>query len=53
MLPETVQLNPGKLEIEFSGCEDLLSKLFSLAQAAANDYEAFQKASEQSVGRPQ
>jgi hypothetical protein len=31
--------------VEFSGCEDLLSQLFSLAQAAANDFAAFQAAS--------
>jgi hypothetical protein len=46
MLPETVHLKPGRLEIEFSGCADLLSKLFTLAQAAANDYQAFQRASD-------
>ena len=46
MLPDTVHLAPGKLEVEFSGCGDLLSKLFTLAQAAANDYEGFQKASD-------
>ena len=45
MLPNAVHLEPGKLEVEFSGCEDLLTKLFTLAQAAANDYEGFQKAS--------
>ena len=46
MLPNAVHLEPGKLEVEFSGCEDLLTKLFTLAQAAANDYEGFQKASD-------
>ncbi len=45
-LPEAVHLQPGRLEIEFSGSEDLLTKLFTLAQVAANDYEGFQKASE-------
>ena len=45
MLPDTVHLAPGKLEVEFSGCEDLLSKLFTLAQAAINDFDTFQKAS--------
>jgi len=44
-LPQTVHLKPGLLEVEFSGCEDLLSQLFSLAQAAANDFAAFQAAS--------
>ena len=44
-LPETVHLNPGKLEIEFSGCEDLLTKLFTLAQTAANDFAVFESVS--------
>jgi len=44
-LPETVHLNPGKLEIEFSGCEDLLTKLFTLAQTAANDFTVFESVS--------
>jgi hypothetical protein len=44
-LPETVHLNPGKLEIEFCDCEDLLTKLFTLAETAANDFTAFESAS--------
>jgi len=44
-LPETVHLTAGKLEIEFSGCEDLLTKLFTLAQTAANDFATFESAS--------
>jgi hypothetical protein len=44
ILPSAVHLAPGKLEVEFSGCEDLLSKLFTLAQAAINDFDNFQKA---------
>jgi hypothetical protein len=40
-LPESVHLEPGKLEIEFSGSQDLLAKLFALSQAAANDYDGF------------
>jgi hypothetical protein len=43
-----VQLRPGKLEIEFAGPEDLLRKLFALAQAVANDYSSFERAA---VGR--
>jgi hypothetical protein len=39
-----VQLRPGKLEIEFAGPEDLLRKLFALAQAVANDYAGFERA---------
>jgi hypothetical protein len=45
-LPEAVHLEPGRLEVEFSGCEDLLTKLFALAQTALNDFEGFQKVSE-------
>ena len=37
-----VELRPGRLEIEFSGPEDLLRKLFGLAQAVANDYAGFE-----------
>lgn len=40
-LPESVHLEPGKLEIDFSGSQDLLAKLFALSQAAANDYDGF------------
>jgi hypothetical protein len=50
-LPKAVHLGPGKLEVEFSGCEDLLTKLFTLAQAAANDYEGFQNASDGTASR--
>lgn len=42
-LPEGVGLSPGTLHIQFQTPEELLSKLFSLAQAIANDYEAFEK----------
>jgi hypothetical protein len=45
-LPEAVHLEPGRLLVEFSGCQDLLAKLFALAQAAANDYATFQTATE-------
>jgi hypothetical protein len=43
-LGSDVRLRPGKLEIEFAGAEDLLGKLFGLAQAALNDYAAFERA---------
>jgi hypothetical protein len=43
-LAPDVQLRPGKLEIEFAGAEDLLRKLFGLAQAVANDYGNFERA---------
>ena len=40
-LPAAVHLRPGKLEVEFSGCEDLVGKLFTVAQAALNDFDTF------------
>jgi len=42
-LPEGVGLSPGALHIRFQSPEELLSKLFALAQAIANDYAAFEK----------
>jgi len=41
-----VALEPGHLHITFSGTEDLLAKLFELAQAASNDYNRFCAAAE-------
>jgi len=38
-----VELRAGRLAIEFAGPEDLLRKLFALAQAVANDYAAFEE----------
>jgi hypothetical protein len=42
-LPAGVQLSPGALHIQFQSPEELLGKLFALAQAIANDYETFEK----------
>ncbi|MGA2579254.1 MAG: hypothetical protein ABSH24_24855 [Bryobacteraceae bacterium] len=42
-LPPGVGLSAGALHIQFQSPEDLLSKLFALAQAIANDYEAFEE----------
>jgi len=42
-LPPGVRLSPGALHIQFDSSEELLSKLFALAQAIANDYEAFER----------
>jgi hypothetical protein len=42
-LPVGVGLSPGALHIQFQSSEELLSKLFALAQAIANDYEGFEK----------
>jgi hypothetical protein len=41
----------GHLHIEFSGTEDLLTKLFELSQAAANDFDRFRAASEPAARR--
>lgn len=43
-LPPGVSLQPGILDIRFSSAEDLLSKLFALAQAISTDYAAFEQA---------
>lgn len=42
-LPAGVSLSPGELRVEFQSAEQLLAKLFELAQAAANDFERFQQ----------
>jgi hypothetical protein len=40
-LPEGVHLEPGCLQVNFAGAEELLARLFDLAQAVSNDFEAF------------
>ena len=45
-LPPDVDLQPGRLRVEFDGVEDLLSKLFELAHSAANDFVRFRNAVE-------
>jgi len=45
-LPDGVQLEPGSLHVEFRKAEELLTKLFQLSKAAANDFEAFRNAAE-------
>jgi len=42
-----VALEPGHLHISFHGTEDLLSKLYRLSQAAANDFIRFQALTEE------
>jgi len=49
-LPPGIGLSRGVLHIQFESSEELLSKLFALAQAIANDYEAFEKRAEGSGG---
>jgi len=41
-LPPGIQFTPGLLEIHFESAEQLLSRLFELAQAIHNDYERFE-----------
>ncbi len=41
-LPDGIQLRPGRLEVNFAGTEDLLTKLFEIAQAASNDFDRFE-----------
>jgi hypothetical protein len=38
-----VELEAGHLHVRFTGAEDLLSKLFELSQAAANDFDRFRE----------
>jgi hypothetical protein len=45
-LSAEVALEPGHLHIEFSSTEDLLAKLYELAQAASNDFDRFRAAAE-------
>lgn len=44
-LPAGVALGAGTLQIQFESPEELVGKLFALAQAIANDYEAFERQS--------
>jgi len=39
-------LEPGHLHVAFSGAEELLSKLYELAQVASNDFDRFRAAAE-------
>ena len=48
-LPEGIRLSPGRLEIAFENGEDLLGKLFTLAQTVAGDLDRFYAA----VGEPE
>jgi len=47
-LPEGVRMAPGSMVIEFHDVQDLLAKFYAISQAAARDFEAFQKAVEPS-----
>ena len=42
-LPEGVSVEPGRIEVRFSGAQDAVGRLFALAQALTNDYERFEE----------
>lgn len=48
-LPGGVSIGAGELTVKFSRTEELLQRLFEVAQAAANDFEAFQAVVEQNA----
>ena len=52
-LPDGVRLERGRLAVEFAGAEDLLRKLFVLAQAAVNDFEDFRAVAESGTRHPE
>ena len=41
-LPDGVSVEPGRIEVRFSGAKDAVGRLFALAQALTNDYERFE-----------
>ena len=41
-LPEGVSVEPGRIEVRFSGAQDAVGRLYALAQALTNDYEQFE-----------
>ena len=41
-LPDGVSVEPGRIEVRFSGAKDAAGRLFALAQALTNDYEQFE-----------
>jgi hypothetical protein len=43
-LPPGIRLERGRLTVEFASAQDLVEKLFTLAQAFANDYESLSTA---------
>ena len=52
-LPEGVAVGDGRLTVEFNSTEQLLQRLFDVAQAAANDFDAFQALMEKNAPTPQ
>lgn len=45
-LPLGIRLEAGRLQVDFESSEELLAKLFELAQVAKNDYDRFCAAAE-------
>ena len=41
-LPEGVSVEPGRIEVRFSGAQEAVARLFALAQALTNDYDRFE-----------
>jgi hypothetical protein len=41
-LPEGVSVEPGRIEIRFTGAKQAVGRPFALAQALTNDYERFE-----------
>ena len=40
-LPPSISFAPGKLTVQYNSVEELLTRLYELAQAAANDFDRF------------
>ena len=41
-LPAGVSVEPGRIEVRFSGAQEAVARLFALAQALTNDYDRFE-----------
>ncbi len=41
-LPAGVSVEPGRIEVRFSGAQEAVGRLFALAQALTNDYDRFE-----------
>jgi len=46
-LPEGVVLSPGRIEVRFTGAQEAVKRLFDLAQALVNDFDAFERVVEE------
>ena len=41
-LPAGVSVEPGRIEVRFSGAQEAVARLYALAQALSNDYDRFE-----------